>query len=93
MSVGHFMYMDLTSEEKSELKFCVCDIQAYVQYESEVECTSSLRDIVEIEKMSNEGHGHGIVTTQGASRRRLRSNHVNDMRETTGVYPGRCQES
>lgn len=42
MSIGQFMYMDLTSEEKSKLKLPTCDSSTYVQDESETECTSSL---------------------------------------------------
>lgn len=63
MSTRQFMCMDLTSEEKSKLKLCICDLPTYVQYDSVVECTSSLKETIEIEKMSNEGHSHGVTAT------------------------------
>lgn len=55
--------MGLTSEEKSKLKLCTCDLSTYIQYDSEVECTGSLGESVEIKKMSNEGHSHGVAAT------------------------------
>lgn len=48
---------------------------------------------LETEKMSKKGHSHGVATTGGAGRRRLRSNHVSGGRGITRVYPGGCQES